>query len=265
MQKINPIKASSDILLAIDTTTIIAITDHKGTITYANEKFCEISKHDQEELIGQNHRILNSNHHSKDFFKVLWKTIAQGNVWTGEIRNRAKDGTFYWVHTTIVPYLNKNGQPYQYVAIRTDITDRKQTEEDLKSTLVKLGDSNQELSDIKHALDESSILARTDHKGTITYANEKFCEISKYDQEELIGQNHRILNSNYHSKDFFKVLWKTIAHGNVWTGEIRNSAKDGTFYWVHTTIVPFLNEYGQPYQYVAIRHDITDKKMPKNY
>jgi len=135
-----------------------------------------------------------------------------------------------------------------------DITHHKKAEQELLQTL-------REVSDYKFALDESSIVAITDQKGIIKHANQNFCNISKYSVEELIGQDHRIINSGYHSKEFIKELWATIGSGKIWKGELKNKAKDGTIYWVDTTIVPFLDEKAKPYQYVAISADITQRKQ----
>ncbi|WP_228460324.1 PAS domain-containing protein [Cytobacillus dafuensis] len=242
-----------DIETALDVSAIVTITNSDGIITYVNDKFVEISKYEKDEIIGKTHQILNSNYHSKEFFRNLWNTVSSGNIWSGEIRNRSKDGRYYWVESTIVPFLNNDGKPYQFVSIRTDITALKTTEAHLKATIKEVGD-------IKFALDQSSIVAFTNEYGEITNVNDKFCQISKFGRDELIGQTHSLLNSGYHSKEFFKNLWITIRKGNVWKGEIRNRAKDGTFYWVDTTIIPFLDEYGKPYQYLAIRNDITEKK-----
>lgn len=124
--------ALRQILLAVDATTIIAITDKKGSILYVNDRFCEISQYTREELIGQNHRLIKSDYHSRSFFIDMWRTISSGKTWHGEVKNKAKDGSYYWVETSIVPFIDDAGKPYRFAAIRKDITDKKQLGEQVE-------------------------------------------------------------------------------------------------------------------------------------
>jgi len=239
-------------LSALEASSIVSITDKNGIILYVNDYFCEISQYGKDEIIGQNHRLINAGYHPQSYFQQFWETISRGQVWKGEMKNRTRSGGEYWVGMTVIPFVNDEGAIYQYVAIGTDITERKQNE-------LKLIQTMENLRDIENALDASSIVAITDDKGVITYVNEKFCEISKYDREELIGRTHRVINSGFHPKAFFKDMWGTIKQGSVWRGEVKNRAKDGSEYWMHTTIVPFLNDNGVPHQFISIRTDITDR------
>src|ERR671921_164587 len=164
-----------------------------------------------------------------------------------------KDGTLFQADVVITALRDEAGDPRGFSQVTRDITARKEAEEALRSSLRRM-------ADLKAALDESAVVAITDQQGKITYVNDRFCEISKYYMEELVGQDHRILNSGHHTREFFGELWSTILRGEIWRGEIKNQARDGSLYWVETTIVPFLDEAGKPDQYFAICNDITRYK-----
>ncbi len=147
--------------------------------------------------------------------------------------------------------LSADGQECR--AVTMDISARKQAVDTLESSL-------EQIKLIQNAIDAHSLVSITDRRGKIIYANDKFCAVSQYPHKELLGQNHRIFNSGYHPKEFFLDLWKSITQRYIWKGEIRNCAKDGSFYWLNTTIVPFIDAAGSPYQYVAISTEISQRK-----
>jgi diguanylate cyclase (GGDEF)-like protein/PAS domain S-box-containing protein len=219
----------------------IIFTDQSGSILYINPEAERTFGIENSEKVGVSMKELIPNFHNEkqnagiDYITVMGKIGPDVHI---PLRLKTKEFIF-------------EDESFTVIVVKDFLEDNRKREE-LKSL-------SKELADIKLALDASSIVAITDHRGTITVVNDKFCELSKYREEELIGRNHRILNSGFHSKVFFREMWKTIAGGEVWRGEIQNKAKDGSLYWVDTTIVPFIDEQGKPYQYVSIRTDITKR------
>jgi len=231
----------------------VSIIDHNGILSYVNQKFCEISKYNAEELIGNSYGMLNPDYSESTSLQKLKDDIAENKVSQNVINSIAKDGTPYWVQATIIPVPDEEGQIIQFISFDIDATNKFLTEEKYKKAI-------DELHNIQHALNQSSVVAITDQKGIITYVNEKFCKLSKYGPEELLGQTHGIINSGHHPGSFFEDMWRTIGLGSIWRGEVKNRAKDGSYYWVNTTIIPILGKNGKPLQYISIRTDITAKK-----
>lgn len=187
----------------------------------------------------------------KKFFSSIGQAVKTFSLWRYEGRFRKLSGEEIWFRGQADPAMR--GKEIIFVGFLMDITERKLADNELRRAL-------RELDFQKYALDQHAIVAITDIHGTITYANERFSQISQYTQEELIGQNHSMLNSGYHGRDFFAIMWATIARGDVWHGELRNRKKDGSYYWVGTTIAPLTNETGKPSRYIAIHTDITERK-----
>ncbi len=167
---------------------------------------------------------------------------------------------YIWININAVPIFTEgNKNPIAVYVTFEDITEFKKNKDFESDLYINLRQSNLEIAQRQSAIDQHAIVAITDFNGTIVYANNKFCEISKYSKQELIGQNHRMINSGYHSKFFFHNMYSTIKSGDTWHGEIRNRAKDGSYYWVSTTIAPLKNIQGEVEQFLAIRTDITER------
>jgi PAS domain S-box-containing protein len=172
--------------------------------------------------------------------------------WDEELQIYTFKGNLKWIRTIGRPEVI-DGKCVRIQGSFQDIHQQKTAQLSLESSL-------KTLKDYQFALDQSAIIAITDKEGIITSVNDNFCKVAKYSREELIGNSHKIINSGYHPPEFFNELWRTISAGFVWRGEIKNKAKDGSFYWVDTTIVPFLDENRKPKQYLAIRFDVTKRK-----
>lgn len=235
-------KELADIKFALDESAIVAITDQRGIINYVNDKFCEISKYAREELLGQDHRIINSGYHPKEFIRNLWTTIASGKVWRGEIKNRARDGSYYWVDTTIVPFLNAEGKPYQYVAIRSDITERKRAEERILQQAALLDQA------------QDAILVR-DLDLNVLFWNKGAEKIYGWTAEEAVGKDVLKVSSP-HLDD----ARRAVLLNGEWQGDIRQKRRDGTEINVESRWTLVRDENGEPNSILVINTDVTEKK-----
>lgn len=237
-------------LASLEESSVVLMLDRDGSLLYANQIFGEMIGLTKDQLLGRSLQSLLLEANVDELLAGLFDTLNKGKAWKGELGCRAEDHANKWIKVTIVPYFDEHGQMNQSVVFGTDITEQRLNE-------IRLNEMIANLVEIENALDASSIVAITDSAGVISYVNDKFCEISKYSREELLGRTHRIINSSYHSKTFFKEMWATIKSGGIWRGEVKNRAKDGTEYWMNTTIVPFLDDHKKPRQFIAIRSDIT--------
>jgi len=247
----------------VDRSSIVSKTNKKGQITYINESFIQISGYSEDELLGKNHNIVRHPEMPKEVFKELWNTISiQKKPWTGQVKNKKKDGGFYWVDTIINPILDRDENIIEFIAIRKDITEQKVIENHFKDELsVKDINFQQVLQLSKQyelAINESNILSRVNLQGTITYVNEKFCEISGYTQKEVLGKSHSIFRHPDTPTSVFQDLWNTIKIGKPWKGIIKNKTKLNNDFWVDTTIVPIVDNNEKITEYMAIRHDLTE-------
>jgi PAS domain S-box-containing protein len=251
-------KELAEFKAAVDTSAIISLTDLKGIIILANQNFCEISGYSVFELIGANHNIVNSGYHSKDFFQNIWKTISSGKVWQGEIRNKKKDGTFYWTNANLIPLYNDEGKIHQYIAIRFDITKRKILEE-------KLIQSEKNLAEVLSAINRTTAVIEFNTKGEIIEVNDIFLNLIKYSKEELIGKSYLIfIKEEEQLENNFNLSWENVLAGKTDNNEFKWTNKFGSNIWLTASYNPVLDENNNVKRIIIFINDITDKKLIEN-
>jgi PAS domain S-box-containing protein len=254
----------------------VAVTDREGQILWVNPAFTTLTGYSREEVTGQTPRVLKSGQHHGEFYRELWRTILSGKPWSGEIVNRRKDGALYTEKMTITPVRVSGQEITHFVAIKEDITARKQMEEQLRHNQVLLEqrvlERTVELASANNALRlQSAALAAaangiliTDRQGDIQWCNPAFTQITGYASEEILGQNPRLLKSSDQPPQFYQRMWETILSGQVWRGELTNRRKDGSVYVEEQTISPVLNEIGEIANFVAVKQDVTERKRAEN-
>ncbi|WP_333873417.1 response regulator [Methylobacter sp.] len=266
--------SNRELLEVLENHVLISIADIQGRIVYANDMFCKVSGYTQNELVGQDHRIVNSGYHDQDYIHNMWRTITAGQVWHGEFCNRRKDGQLYWVDSTIAPLLDKAGKPKQYISIRRDITAQKANE--LKLTA------------LKRALDASSeMILITNAEGLIQYANPALCLFTGWSEDALMGQKPYVLDSPTTDRQALTAMQSRLHSSKAWSGRLRGrrrgkahsshlhsagdvsvlerendsrdsgQAEDALEYWANINITPILTANGTLSGYVQIQHDVS--------
>ena len=248
---------------AVDRSSIVSKTNTEGIITFVNTKFCEISGYSEEELLGKPHSIVRHSDTPSSCFSDMWKTIQDKRPWFGKVKNRTKDGGYFWAETVINPIVDNNGNVTEFIALRNDITENENYKEILKHALDDKSKSLEEnlhyISQYEEANSMFTAILKTDTNNIITYANDVFCELSAYSLEELIGINCKDIRHENHVKagDCEK-LKVTLEHNEHSAIVFTNIAKDGTFYFTDTIIYPIDDDHGKVIEHLHLMHDISE-------
>jgi PAS domain S-box-containing protein len=248
----------------VDQSSIVSKTNTKGIITYVNDKFCEISGYDKEELIGKPHNVVRHHDMKKSFFSNMWKTIkVEKKAWSGVVKNLRRDGSEYWVKSTVSPIIDQNGNIIEYISLRTDITHQEQIKlylkEELNITSNKFTNALHIKKQYEDTINKNNIVFRVNLKRQITHCNKKFTKITGFTLKEIQGKNFtKIIDKSYKSNQILKEIFSTVKSGVIWNGVLNNRSKDGKNYWVKTTIVPIKNSLNKIFEYMIVMQNITE-------
>ena len=245
--------------MAINNSALVSKTDPNGVITYVNDAFSKLSGYTQEELIGSAHNIVRHPDMKDNVFKELWQTIQKKQIWKGVIKNRKKSGEAYYVQSTITPIIDAGGKIVEYIAIRTDITELEAYKEMLKNELNISNNNLHYLSQYEMAIDDFIAVFKTNLYGTITYANNNFCLLSGYNENELLGKNCKELKAAKHIEqgDCDNVFERLEKQEKV-TILFENISKNGEHYFTDTHIYPLVNKNGKTTEYIHLMYDVSE-------
>lgn len=246
-EKIEMKESLEDVVEAINRAQAVIELDLDGRILKANDNLLQVTGYTQEEIRNKHHSIFCSEEHASSFeYKQMWEKLRRGEFVTGEFQRKGKNGRVIYVIATYNPIIGKDGKPYKIFAFSTDITETKV-----------------ELQTRIDIMNLTSIVSEGDLKGDILSVNDKYCEVSQYSREELIGQGHNITRHEDVDKSVFKEMWSTIGRGKIFRGVIKNKAKDGTPYYVDACIAPIMGKNGKPQKYIGVRYDITELSLER--
>ncbi len=225
----------------------VVITDLDAKIEYVNPHFTAVTGYRADEVMGENPRLLQSGLTPAEVYLQLWAQVTAGGTWKGELINRRKSGEVYWEECQIAPVKDVSGLVTHYVAVKTDISERKQAEVKLRLAASVFGSAR-----------EGIMITELD--GMIVDVNEAFTRITGYTQDEVVGKHTRVLSSGHQNKEFYQLMWEQLATKGHWYGEIWNRRRNGEVYAEMLAISTVMNAQGQPQNYVALFSDITAMK-----
>lgn len=229
---------------ALDQSAIVTVADTDGILKRVNDKFCEISKFSREELLERTPPLTDSENQLRRLYQDIVEQNNPGEIWRGEISCQAKDGSIFWTDTTVVPFLDENSKPREYLSICFDITERKL--------------ANEQSRRLFQAVEKTTdIVFITDLNGRIEYANPAFEAITGFSNEEVVGQTPRIMKSGRQSPEYYRKLWSTILSGEVHRSTVINCKKNGEYFHAEQTITPVKDRDGKITNFVSVLKDIT--------